>query len=179
MKRSFIYIILSILAAGMVYAQGGAQVDDDYQNLDQTRERIVRMKKEMDKLMKEIVGPYADVGKTGSGIFGQDVRVDVVDNPKDIVVKADLPGMSKDKIDITLQNNKMLTIAGARDVMTRQESPGVVKQERMSGRFTRTIELPAECENSGIKATYEEGVLQIVLPKKKGVQEEAIKVNVQ
>ncbi|MFA5143171.1 MAG: Hsp20/alpha crystallin family protein [Candidatus Omnitrophota bacterium] len=137
------------------------------------------MKKEMDRFMKDIIGSYADIGGANTAVFGQDVRVDIAQDAGNVIVKADLPGMSKDKIDITLQNNRMLTIAGSRAVMMEQTGPGVIRQERSSGHFTRTLELPAECENSGIKATYAEGVLQIVLPKKKGAKEEAVKVSVQ
>jgi HSP20 family protein len=142
------------------------------------REKIVRMRREMDKFMKDIAGPSADMDKGGMGAFGADVRVDITENDKDVVVKADLPGMSKDQINITLANNRILTISGLREVMTKQTSPGVVRQERMSGRFERSVELPAECENSGIKAAYKEGVLEITLPKKKNAKDDTIKVTV-
>jgi HSP20 family protein len=176
MKKLIIAAILSMILAGSALAVS-TPTEQDYQNLDQTREKLIRMRREMDRFMKDLVGPYADMDK--NGVFGQDVRVDVTDNGKDIVVKADLPGMTKDQIDITLERNSLLKISGSREVMTRQESQGVVKQERMSGRFERSLELPAECESGGIRATYKEGVLEIMLPKKKNVKEEAIKVNVQ
>lgn len=178
MKRLLAAILLLALFAGASLADN-MPTDKDYQNLDQLRAKLVRMRKEMDRFMKDIVGPYADMDKAGVGVFGQDVRVDVAENDKDIVVKADLPGMAKDKIDITLTNDRILTIAGSREVVTQKNSPGVVRQERMSGRFERALQLPADCESQGIKATYNEGVLEITLPKKKGAKEEKIKVNVQ
>lgn len=152
---------------------------EDYQSLDQLRAKLVRMRREMDRFMKDIVEPYTAADKTGASIFGQDVRVDIAENDREIVVKADLPGMSKDKIDITLANDRTLTISGSREVVTQKSSPGVVRQERMSGRFERVLQLPSDCESRGIKATYEEGVLEVILPKKKNVKEEKIKVNVQ
>ncbi len=178
MKRLITGIIFSAVLVGSAWALS-APTEEDYQNLGQTREKLIRMRREMDKFMKDLVGPYADMDKKGMDIFGQEVRVDVAENDKDVVVKADLPGMSKDQIDITLEKNRLLKISGSREIMAKQESPGVVKQERMSGRFERSLELPAECESQGIKATYKEGVLEIVLPKKKNVKDETIKVSVQ
>jgi HSP20 family protein len=177
MKKFIISVIFSLLAISTLYAQAGP-TEQDYQNLDQMREKLMRLRREMDRFMKDvIVNPGDQAGKMAA--FGQDVRVDVSENDKEIIVKADLPGMSKDKIDITLENNRLLKISGSREAITKQKSPGIVKQERMSGRFERILELPADCESRGIKATYNEGVLEIVLPKKKNVSEETIKVNVQ
>ena len=178
MKKILMSVLFSIVFIGSTYAVS-MPTEQDYQNLDQTREKLLRMRREMDRFMKDLIAPYAETDKSGIGIFAQDVRVDVTENDKEVVVKADLPGMTKDKIDILLKNSKILKISGSREIETRQESPGIVKQERMSGRFERTLELPAECQNQGIKATYKDGVLEIVLPKKKNGKEEAIKVNVQ
>ena len=177
MKKILLSVLFSVLFTGSAWAETGP-TEQDYQNLDQVREKLVRMRREMDKFMKEIVGPYADINKNNMGVFGQDVRVDVTENDKDVIVKADLPGMSKDKIDIILEKNKILKISGSRDVMTKQEGLGVIRQERMSGYFDRALELPAECESEGIRATYKEGVLEIILPKKKNVKEDTIKVSV-
>ena len=177
MKKLLIGVIFSLLAIGTLYAETGP-TEQDYQNLDQMREKLMRLRREMDRFMKDVIVNPGDQGGN-MAVFGQDVRVDVAENDNDVIVKADLPGMSKDKIDITLENNRMLKISGSREVTTKQESPGIVKQERMSGRFERVLALPADCESRGIKATYKEGVLEIVLPKKKNAREETIKVNVQ
>lgn len=178
MKKILIGLLFSVLVVSSVWAIA-TPTDEDYQNLDQMREKLVRMRREMDRFMRDIVGPYADMDKNNMGTFGQNVRVDVAQNDNEVIVKADLPGMSKDKIDITLEKNRMLKISGSREVETKQESPGIVKQERMSGHFERSLELPAECQNQGIRATYKEGVLEIVLLKKKNAKEETIKVNIQ
>ena len=168
MKKIIIAVLLLAASAGMAY---GVAVPDDQgsQSLDELRVKLVRMKREMDKFMKDIIATYPDQapGSAGLDMFGQEVRVDVAETLKDIIVRADLPGMDKDKIDITLENNKILKIAGTREMMKSQTAPGVVKQERMSGHFERMLELPAECLSAGIKATYTNGVLEIVIPKKK------------
>ena len=180
MKRVALGVVFLMAVAVSVCAEPTepSTVENEYQQLDRLRAEITRARRELDRFMKDIAVPYADMDKTG-GVFGQEVRVDVSQDANDVIVKADLPGMSKDKIEITLEKDRMLKISGSRDVFTKEESPGVVRQERMSGRFERLLELPAECESQGIRATYKEGVLEIVLPKKKGGKEEAVKVKVQ
>lgn len=177
MKKALLTFVVILSAVTAAWAEPVA-VENEYQQLDRLRAEIIRARRELDRFMKDVAAPYADMDKAG-GVFGQEVRVDVSQNANDVIVKADLPGMSKDKIEITLEKDRMLKISGSRDVITKEESPGVVRQERMSGRFERLLELPAECESRGIRATYKEGVLEIVLPKKKGGKEEAVKVKVQ
>ena len=178
MKKMMVAILFCLLTASMLYAED-RPTEEDYKNLDELRAKLVRMRREMDRFMKDIVGTYPETGKPFMEEFGQDVKVDVTQTDKDVVVKADLPGMDKDKIDITLENNKILKIAGTREVLKSQTAPGIVKQERMQGKFERTLELPTECMSEGIKASYKNGVLEIVIPKKAKTKEEMIKINVQ
>jgi len=105
--------------------------------------------------------------------------VDVMEKPDNIIVKADLPGMEKDKIEVTLMNSRILKIGGSRDMVREEQAQGAVRQERLSGKFERILELPAECLNKGIKAAYNNGVLEIDIPKRKSVKKETVKVKVQ
>ncbi len=178
MKKIMLSILLSIFIAGTANAVA-VPSDEDYKNLDDLRVKLVRMRREMDKFIKDIMATYPNQTAETAGIFGQDVRVDVVQTDNDIMVKADLPGMDKDKIEIALENNKMLKIAGSRESVKSQATPGLITQERMTGRFERVLELPAECMSEGIRATYKNGVLEVVIPKKKITKEEVVKINVQ
>lgn len=175
MKRAVLFTVILMLGAGAAFAE--LPTDQDYENLEQVRGKIVRMKREMDKFMKDILATYPP--DSALSTFGQDIRVDVSETPADVVVRADLPGMAKDKIDITLENSKALRIAGSRDVMKEENVPGVVRQERSQGKFERVIELPVECKSEGIDATYKDGVLAVVIPKKEGAKARPVKVNVQ
>lgn len=177
MKKIFLGMLFSALIAGSVWAETGP-TEEDYRNLDQMREKLVRMKQEMAKFMNDVIGPYADMGKGGVAPFAQDVRLDIAEGEKSFTVKADLPGMDKDKIDVRLDDGRVLTISGNREIVTKQESPGIVRQERSIGSFERSIALPAECDNEGIEATYKEGVLEIILSKKKMAKEDSVKVKV-
>ncbi len=177
MKKIAIILLLLASLACPAYA-GMAVNDDEYRDLDQLHNKIVRMKKEMDRLMKDIVSTYPEQGNAASGSFGEDVKVDIAQTDKDIIVRADLPGMAKDKIEITLENNKILKLAGTRETVKKETSPGMVKQERTLGKFERVLELPAEGMSEGITASYKDGVLEIVIPRKKALEEEKVKIKV-
>lgn len=174
MKKLILAVLVSLVYTGTALAD--MPTDQDYENLDELRVKIVRMKREMDKFMKDILSTYPPESTLAT--YGQDVKVDMTQTATDVVVKADLPGMAKDKIEVTLENSMMLKIAGSRDVATQETAPGIVRQERMQGKFERVIQLPVECKNEGIQATYKDGVLEIVIPKKEVAKEKPVKVSI-
>ena len=178
MRRLPIVVVACILFTGIALAQQEAMTQEE-KNLEILSKKLVRMKREMDKFVKDMSVAYHEEGSSFSGSYGSDVRVDVVDNVKEFIVRADLPGMDKDKIVVTLDNNKVLKISGSREATKTQAGPNVVKQERMEGKFERVVELPAECKSDGIKASYKNGVLEITIPKKEPAKKETIKVSVQ
>ncbi|MBU0604753.1 MAG: Hsp20/alpha crystallin family protein [Candidatus Omnitrophica bacterium] len=181
MKRIAIAVIICLLGGNVLFAQtyDNAPVDDqarDEKNLKILSNRLVSMKKNMDKFVNDMTTVYS--GAPGTALYGSDVKVDIVENDKDFIVTADLPGMDKDKIDILLEGGKVLKISGMRSVEKKEEAPGMVRQERMEGRFERILELPAECKSEGISASYDNGVLEITIPKKESVKKEIVKVKV-
>ncbi|MFA6142450.1 MAG: Hsp20/alpha crystallin family protein [Candidatus Omnitrophota bacterium] len=178
MRKILVSIALLVAMAGSACAVT-TPTEQDYKNLDELRAKLVRMRREMDKFIKDIVSTYPDQAVNAVDVFGADVKVDVAQTDKDVIVKADLPGMDKDKIEVTLINNKVLKIGGTRDVVKKETSSGMVRQERMTGRFERVLELPVECMNEGINAAYKNGVLEIDIPKIKPGKEEAVKIKVQ
>lgn len=186
MKKMTIAFIIAVLSTGLVFAQtyDSAPADSQTQeekNLEILSKKLVRMKREMDKFVKDMSAAYS--GSQDPAVmaaFGSDVKVDVAENDKSFVVTADLPGMDKDKIDVTLENARILKISGMRRMEKKETSPGgVIRQERMEGRFERVLELPAECKSDGINASYKNGVLEITIPKKAPVNIETVKVKVQ
>lgn len=175
MRKIIVIIFLALSLAGSVYAQTAAE-DQAYKDLAELRRQITRMKKEMNKFVKDLTVEEGAVMEQG---FGQDVKVDVTEDDKNMMVKADLPGMEKDKIQVVLEKDRILKISGEREVVKQEETKGVVKQERSYGSFARVLELPADGMTESIKASYRNGVLEIVIPKKKIIKQEAVKINVQ
>lgn len=174
---AIICCIMMVCACAFAETVTTAQ-DDEYKDMAELRKKLVRMKKEMDSFMKEIVSTYSDTTDIPLGAMAQDIKVDIADNNKEYVVRADMPGMSKDRIDVTLENERFLRISGTRETAVREETPGMVRQERSLGRVERMVELPGAGAVDGIKANYKDGVLQITIPKKKPAPETKVKVKV-
>lgn len=104
--------------------------------------------------------------------------VDVKEEEGRFVVRADLPGVNPEEINITTENGT-LTLSGARETRTEKEEDGYRKLERVSGRFYRRFSLPDTANVEAIEATSNHGVLEISIPKQPEVQPRRINVRVQ
>jgi|GEM_PF-523242 len=148
------------------------QMQKDFENF---RKKLKIFKNEMDLLVKDVMSKDAVTGRDISD-FSSDIKIDITQNDKSVIVRADLPGMEKDKINVSLENDRALSISGERDIYKEETSEGVVKKERTQGKFERTIELPVQCKSEGISATYKNGVLEIVIPKEKEQDQSPVKI---
>ena len=98
------------------------------------------------------------------GLWNWNPAVDVFENDDAIVVKAELPGMSKDQIAVDV-DGRILTIKGERAADNEVKEDNYYRRERIQGRFERAFTLPAEVDPDRIKAEYKDGVLKIEVPK--------------
>ena len=96
--------------------------------------------------------------------FNMDIRTDLRETDKEIVVVCDLPGMDKNKIDLRIEDGN-LVISGKRSADQEKKGKGFYRRERSYGSFERVISQPAEVNEAGIRATYKNGVLTVHLPK--------------
>ena len=177
MKKILAVLFIGIFVAGIAYAEYASD-DVAVQDLSVLRKKLSRVKREMDLLIKDMMASAPNSSDAALKDTAGEINVDVLKNDKSVIVKADLPGMEKDKISVTLERSRFLKIAGSREVVKSQSSPGMVRQERFSGNFEKTVELPCEVENSGINAAYKDGVLEITIPKKALAKEDKVKINV-
>lgn len=104
--------------------------------------------------------------------------VDVYEEGDDVVVKAELPGMTKDQIDVSL-TDKTLTIKGEKRRTEEVKEKDYYRSERTFGAFTRTITLPVEVKADAATATFKDGVLEIRLPKTEEPGKRPRKIEVQ
>jgi HSP20 family protein len=91
-------------------------------------------------------------------------RLDVSETDKVIEVSADLPGLDKKDIDISLEND-VLVIKGERKEEFKETDKHVHRMERRYGAFYRSLRLPVEVKSDAIEASFKNGVLKITLPK--------------
>ncbi len=104
-------------------------------------------------------------------------RVDVRDNKDTIEVHAELPGMSKDDIKVTYENN-YLTISGERKLEDKKEDTNYYRVERQYGRFSRSFRLPVEVHHDIFQANYTTGLLHLSQPKVEAKKPREISINV-
>lgn len=104
------------------------------------------------------------------GAFGDDDRaeswypsVDMFDSDGALVIKAELPGLSKDDIDVNIENGK-LTLTGERKAENEVAEDKYYRRERTYGKFVRTFALPADVDPDKIAAVFKDGVLKIEIP---------------
>jgi HSP20 family protein len=103
--------------------------------------------------------------------------VDVYEEGDALVVKAELPGMKKEEIEVTLTGD-LLTLSGKKEKEEKVERKDYHRVERMAGAFTRSLKLPFEVEVEKVTATFREGVLEIRAPKTPEAKARSRKVEV-
>ena len=97
------------------------------------------------------------------------VALDVVEEKEQYVLKADLPGINKEDIKVSVENG-ILTIEGERKAETEQKDKQVHRVERSYGHFVRSLNFGTNVDSSKIQANYKDGVLQLTVPKSEAKQ---------
>lgn len=95
---------------------------------------------------------------------GRMPRLDVVDRDNEVVVRAELPGVKREDIEISLTGN-LLTIKGETKREEKEEKGDYYRCETSQGSFSRTVSLPAEVNEAGARARLRDGILELNLPK--------------
>jgi HSP20 family protein len=103
--------------------------------------------------------------------------LDVYEEGGVVVVKAELPGMKKEEIEVHL-SGKELTVSGKKEKEEKVERKDYRRVERTAGAFRRTVTLPAEVELEKVTASYKDGVLEIRAPRTERAEPKARKVDV-
>ena len=181
-QKTFCAFILFILASsGNVFADnktsapaGNSQTqnasvsfsDSDPDHWDPYPE-LEKMQHDFNRLFQSALqraGRGIDWAQTQGGIFNP--RMDLIEEKDRYVLKADIPGMDKNKLDLKV-TDKSLTISGERaaEMEKSDKDKGVYQQERSFGRFQRTIPIPENVQQDKISAKYDLGVLTVELPK--------------
>jgi HSP20 family protein len=126
----------------------------------------------MDSLFDTPSSPFF---RTSSSFSTWSPAVDVYEDKDQFTVVAEVPGLKKEDLNLSLHNG-VLTISGERK---REDKPEQgFRSERFVGRFQRSITLPVSVDPSGVKATYQDGLLKVVLPKSEEAKPKQIEVSV-
>jgi len=103
-------------------------------------------------------------------------RINVQDKGNEYVVSADMPGMNKDNLDVTIEGNVVI-IKAASNIEKKKKDENYLLQERRVYSFQRSFELPEDIKSDGVNGEMKDGVLHLWLPKKESSKKKIHKVN--
>lgn len=106
---------------------------------------------------------------------GKMPKVDVVDREKEIVVRAEVPGVKKEDLDVSMSDNTV-TIKGTTHREEKEEKDEYFRCEISSGSFSRTVALPCDVDIEKAKTNYKDGMLELTVPKVECAKRRTIKV---
>jgi HSP20 family protein len=104
--------------------------------------------------------------------------VDVYEEGDNVVLKAELPGMKREDLEVNITDNT-ITISGEKKKEEKVERKDYLRMERSYGSFVRSFSLPSEVESEKANATFKDGILEIKVPKTEEAKKKKIKVSVQ
>ena len=131
---------------------------------------IVRFEptREVDSLQSEVNRVFDAFfgGSAGGGAVARRwvPAMDLVETEEHLVLRADLPGMSRDDVTIEIKDG-VLTVAGERKAESEEKSEGYYRVERAFGSFSRSLTLPDGIDAETVDAEFSEGVLEVRIPK--------------
>lgn len=118
---------------------------------------------------------WPSLPKMAAPFAGKTPSVDVIDRDNEVIVKAELPGVDKKDIDISVTQNTV-TIKGTTSHEEKEEKGDYYRCEMSRGSYSRTLSLPADVDEGKSKARFKDGILELSLPKLKKSKRHTIKV---
>jgi HSP20 family protein len=132
------------------------------------------LRDELDRFFESSFGDLT----TGSKLLGVwNPAVDLYEDKDNVIVKAELPGMKKEDIEVSLHDGA-LSISGERKTEEKFEDKETFRSERFVGRFHRILTLPSAVNGAKVTAQYKDGILTVTLPKTEEAKPKQIEVNV-
>lgn len=103
-------------------------------------------------------------------------KVDVIDRVDEVVVKAELPGVTKDNLEVTLSED-MFTLRASAHAETKEEQGQYFFREMSRGEFSRSLRLPCAVDADNAKASFKDGILEVTIPKAAGSKRQSVKID--
>ena len=144
---------------------------------DPVRE-IDSLQGEMNRLFSTFFDTPTTRGNGGNGTMRRWIpAMDLVETGEHFVLKADLPGMTENDVNIEIENN-VLTISGERKTEHEEKHEGYYRLERATGAFARSLTLPEGIDAEAVSATFDNGVLEVRIPKPAQAQPRKVQIGV-
>ena len=136
--------------------------------------RLFGLRDELDRLFEASFGGLANAPQL---LRVGNPAVDLYEDKDNVIVKAELPGMKREDIEVSLHDG-VLSISGERKSEEKVDQVEICRTERFVGRFQRTLTLPARVDATKVSALYKDGVLSVRLPKVEEAKPKHIEVKV-
>ena len=120
---------------------------------------------DMDDLMRDF---FSMPALRGREVQTNRIRTDISENDKSYLVHAEMPGVSKDDIKVSIDGNRVTISAEVREEKRGGDGDKLMRSERYFGQQYRSFTLPQEVDDGAAEAKYENGILELSLPKKAG-----------
>lgn len=135
--------------------------------------RHIDLWREMDRIRKEFDNIFSGYQRvTDSGTYP---LLNVYDNRDEVIVTAELPGMTKEKVNITFMD-EVLTVSGKLEPLSDTQKMTAVRRERSIGAFEKRVHVPFKVQQDKISASFEDGVLTIRMPKSEEARPKTITI---
>src|SRR5574342_490108 len=136
---------------------------------------LISIQDRMNKLFEQT--PSRSRGEEGIAASTWTPAVDIYETAETIVMKAELPGLTRDDLDIQIRENT-LTLRGERRFARDVHEENYLRIERAYGSFQRSFTLPTTIQQEKIRAVFKDGVLELTLPKAEGAKPKKIAIEV-
>jgi len=130
---------------------------------------------DLDNVFEGFFRPFAQqASEAGSGSLIP--AIDLHENDNSYTVRAEIPGVRKEDIDVTVHNGVLTINAETRYEHEDKEGDRVIRQERRYGKYVRSIRLGKDVDENNVKASYKDGILELELPKVEEVKPKKIAI---
>ncbi|RMG55892.1 MAG: Hsp20/alpha crystallin family protein [Acidobacteria bacterium] len=140
---------------------------DPFKDIERLQQRINRLFDELFRAERSLIVGHPTM----------ELAVDIYEEPDAILIEADLPGLTRDEVKVSVEDN-VLTIEGERKLEHEDKKENYRRIERSYGLFSRSFTLPWSVDADKVEATFKDGVLRIRLPKREEARPKQIEVKV-
>jgi len=135
---------------------------------------LVGIQSEMNRIVDNFFSNSEHPDQSGTWV----PMVDISETDNEIVVSAELPGLQKEDVKIAIQDN-VLSLEGEKKQETKEKGKNYYRLERDYGKFQRSFVLPSAVKTDKVKAVFQDGILNITLPKADEAKPKQIAISVQ
>lgn len=136
---------------------------------------MARLERGLAQDMARIFGDMRSRWEADGEMAAWSPSMNVYEKDDQIVMEAELPGLKKEDIEVSVQDN-MLRVSGKRNAEKEIKEENYYRHERRYGAFSRSVSLPSSVDSTKINANYQDGVLKVTIPKAEEAKAKRIEI---